>query len=86
MEVAPLHTMFTLFKLLYLHCVNSMDGALMPFYDWNGLMGFGANCWMECMGEWMDGYPLGCYDYWDTWGAFLKAFVARNDPCTPLRR
>ena len=50
-----LFTLFTLFKVLYT--------AQTIACGWNGLMGFWAKCWVMDGVEWMDGYPLGCYDY-----------------------
>ena len=46
-----------------------LDGQDTTGIGYMALWGFRAKCWMDGWMEWMDGYPLDCYDYQSTCGA-----------------
>ena len=60
-------------RLRGMRCLRRMTGLmwLLDLYyntmgiGYTAMWGFGAKC-LSGVGEWMDGYPLDCYDYWST--------------------
>ena len=59
-----------------------LDGFDTLGMGYMALWGFRAKCWMDGV-EWMDGYPLDCYDYQSTCGAKNINFNSPGDTYKP---